>query len=173
MREDIIIKDDKELFEKDTIKIISVDTQMPTVSQKGIAYCLKHWKLGNQLHVFEDVIHFMMNTNKIEYVMMIRKPNDDIYCGASVAIPYDNGLFGGQQYFRIRSYADNSQPWCRFYCNLGNNAIPEYSAKSCITTNEGLLFELKRYTDDEIVLQGFGDDEYFYYRNVYMTERFR
>jgi len=176
--EDIIINNDKELFQKDDIKIISADTKMPTVSEKGIAYCLKHWKLGNQLNIFEDTINFTMNTNKLEYVMMIRKPYDDIYCGASVTIPYDNGLFGGQQYFRIRNHTDTTQPWRGFHCSLGSKAalpdfqIPECSTGQCITTNNGLLFEVKRYTDDEIVLQGCGEDEYFYYRNVYMTERF-
>jgi hypothetical protein len=165
-------------FKKDKIEIISVNTYMPSVSEKGIAYCLKHWKLGNQLNISEDSINFTMNTSKIEYVMMIRQLRDDIYCGASITIPYDTGLLGGQQYFRIRNYADNSQPWCGFHCNLGKRAdipkfdIPECSTGKCITTNQGLFFEVKRNTDDEIVLQGCGDDEYFYYRNADMTERF-
>ena len=177
--EDMIVPDDKGLLKKDEINVIPADAKMPTVSEKGIAYCLKHWKLGNQLNVFEDAIHFTMNTSKIEYVMMIRKPNDDIYCGASITIPYDNGLFGGHQYFRIRNYSDNAQPWCRFHCHLGAPAelpdfpLPDCSTGSCITTSEGLLFEVKRHDDDEIVLQGCGDDEYFYYRDAHMTERFK
>jgi len=166
------------LLKKDDIRIIPAETKMPAVYEKGTAYCLKHWKLGNQLNVFEDSINFTMNTNKIEYIMMLRKPNDDIYCGASVTIPYDHGLFGGGQYFRIRNYADNSQPWCQFHCSLGNKAVlpefqvPECSTGSCILTKDGYFWEIKRHTDDEIVLQGCGDDEYFYYRDTYMTERF-
>ena len=175
---DLAVIDDRDLFQKEDIQIVSADTEMPTVSKKGIAYCLKHWKLGNRLDVSEDAMNFTMNTNKIEYVMMLRNPNEDIYCGASVTIPYDNGLFGGRQYFRIRNYADNSKPWCQFHCFLGNDAvlpdfqIPECPTGSCIATNEGLLFEVKRYTDDEIVLQGCGDDEYFYRRDAQMSERF-
>ena len=161
--EDIIINE-KDLFKKDDIKVIPADSKMPTVSEKGIAYCLKHWKLGNQLNILENAVNFTMNTSKLEYVMMIRKPNDDIYCGASITVPRDNGLLGGQQYFRIRNYADNTQAWCGFHCSLGRKVVTE---------NNGLLFEVKRYTDDEIVLQGCGDDEYFYYRDVSMTERFK
>ena len=174
--EDITAEDGT--FIKDTIRIASADAYMPSVSEKGIAYCLKHWKLGNQLNVFEDALHFTMNTNKIEYVMMIRKSNNDIYCGASVTIPFDGGLFGGGQYFRIRNYADNAQPWCGFHCDLGNGiAMPEFekvdcSNGTCVTTNQGIYWGVKRYTDDEIVLQGCGDDEYCYYRGVSMTERF-
>ena len=169
---------DEGVFKKDEINVISADIPMPSVSEKGIAYCLKHWKLGSQLNLFEDALNFTMNTSKIEYVMMIRKTNEDVYCGASVTIPYDNGLFGGQQYFRIRNFADNTQPWCNFHCSLGNEvalpdfAVPECSTGACIITKQGYYWEVKRYIDDEIALQGCGDDEYFYYRDVYMTERF-
>ena len=177
--EDLVISGEVELFKKDEINIVPADTYMPTVSEKGIAYCLKNWKLGNKLDIFGDALNFTMNTGKIEYVMMIRKPNDDIYCGASVTIPYDNGLFGGQQYFRIRNYAGNSQPWCKFHCNLGNKVVipdfkvPKCTTGSCILTNDGYFWEVKRSTDNEIVLQGCGDDEYFYSRDAHMMERFR
>ena len=169
---------DERLFKKDEINIISADTRMPSVSERGIAYCLKYWKLGSQLSLFEDALNFTMNTGKIEYVMMIRKTNEDIYCGASVTIPYDNGLFGGQQYFRIRNFADNTQPWCKCHCVLGNEVtmpdfdVPKCPTGSCILTKQGYYWEVKRHTDDEIVLQGCGDDEYFYCRNAPMTERF-
>jgi len=172
-----IISDD-DLSKKDEIKVIPVETQMPTVSEKGIAYCLKNWKLGNQLNIFDDAINFTMNTNKFEYVMMIRKTNEDIYCGASVTVPFDYGLFGGQQYFRIRNHTDNTQPWCGFHCYLGNDiAIPDFqnidcSDGKCVVTNHGIYWGVQKHTDDEIILQGCGDDEYFYYRDAYMTERF-
>jgi len=171
----------KLFFKKDKIEIVPADTYMPSVSEKGITYCLKHWKLGNQLNISEDSVNFTMTTNKIEYVMMIRKQNDDIYCGASITIPCDAGLFGGQQYFRIRNYSDNSRPFCGFHSSLGKSAdfksdkldIPECSEGKCITTNQGIFFGVKRYDDNEIVLQGCGDDEYFYYRDTCMTERFK
>jgi hypothetical protein len=50
--------------------------------------------------------------------------------------------------------------------------VPECSTGACILTKQGYYWEVKRHTNDEIVLQGCGDDEYFYYRDVYMTERF-
>ena len=178
LNEKLKISAGKDLSKKDEIKIIPVDTKMPAVSEKGIAYCLKHWKLGNQLNIFEDAVNFTMNTNKFEYVMMIRKTNEDIYCGASITVPFDYGLFGGQQYFRIRNHADNSQPWCGFHCYLGSDIkIPDFqnidcADGKCVVTNHGIYWGVKKHTDDEIILQGCGADEYFYCRDAYMTERF-
>lgn len=163
----------------DDIEIIPTDTPMSSVSDAGIGKCLKLWKLGNSLQIFEDALQFTMNTDKLEYVCIIRCGNDDIYCGASVTIPFDGGLFGGRQYFRIRNYGDNSKPYCAFHCSLGNDiVIPEFDNTGCKTgqctlTKQGLIWGVKRYTDDEIILQGCGDDEYPYYRNLYMTERFK
>lgn len=90
----------------------------------------------------------------------------NIYCGASINIPYDGGMFGSGQYFRIRNYGDNSQPFCGFYCNLGNDAVvrdvPACKSGECVQTPEGLYWPVKRCSDSEIVLQGCGDDEYIY-----------
>ena len=41
-----------------------------------------------------------------------------------------------------------------------------------IYTREGIMWCVKRYTDDEIVLQGCEDDEYIYRRDDSKTERF-
>lgn len=82
------------------------------------------------------------------------------------------------QYFRIRNYADNSKPFCRFQCNLGDNAevksVPEILCESgkCTTTEHGLYWPIKRYSDNEIILEGCGGDEYIYQRNACKSEYF-
>jgi hypothetical protein len=55
--------------------------------------------------------------------------------------------------------------------------LPDVPTQSCsaggaVQTPEGNLFCVKRYTDDEIVLQGCGDDEYVYRRTDPRNERF-
>ena len=91
---------------------------------------------------------------------------------------FDLGLFGGPQFFRIRNYCDNSAPFCGFQadftCTCPNMRIP---TEQCvlgrvINTREGIMWCVKRYTDDEIVLQGCDDDEYIYHRDDPKAERF-
>jgi hypothetical protein len=166
------------LKQSEIIKPVPADQSMPTVSDAGIGKCLKLWKLGNALEIFDDALEFTMNTNKFKYVFILRASNDDIYCGASVTVPCENGLFGGSQYFRIRNFYDNSLPFCRFSCELGSNiTIPTFDSSGCAsgtcqTTDDGIFWSVKRSTDDEIILQGCGDDEYPYFRNLQMNERF-
>lgn len=161
----------------DTIQI-SEPYAMPTVSEKGIACCLKQWRMGTFYNQSHNGMNFQMVTNKVEYVFIIQDENCDIYCGASVNIPYEKGMFGSGQYFRIRNYGDNSQPFCRFECSLGNDItvseVPIYVCEtgSCTRTKQGLYWPLKRYNDDEIVLNGCGGDEYVYTRNRSRSEYF-
>ncbi|MHC1695590.1 MAG: hypothetical protein AB9835_10050 [Eubacteriales bacterium] len=171
-----VYEGDAELISCGGIVPIPVETPMPTVSQAGIAACLKSWRLGNQLNVFEDTLSFIMNTDKYEYVMTLRQPSEDIYCAASVTIPYENGLQGGMQRFRIRNYADNTAPFCAFHCSLnGSIEVPNLplpnASGTCVSCGQGLA-AVKSHTEDEIILQGCGDDEYGYFRDAYMTERF-
>lgn len=152
---------------------------MPAVSEQGIENCLKQWRMGTFYFPISDGMLFQMVTNKIEYVFSIQNSECNIYCGASVNIPYDNGLFGSGQYFRIRNYADNSTPNCRFECNLGmpihSRSVTKITCESgkCISTSEGLYWPVKRYSDDEIVLAGCGGDEYIYSRNGNKSEYFK
>lgn len=58
--------------------------------------------------------------------------------------------------------------------DLRKSAIPADQCElgKCVQTNQGLVWGLKRYTDDQIVLQGCGDDEYFYNREEKRAEIF-
>ncbi len=158
---------------------ISFKYDMPTVSEAGIKRCLDIWRKGVTYNVDSGFMLFQMVTNKIEYVFSINSQDTNIYCGASINILYDNGLFGSNQYFRLRNFADNSQPYCRFHCNIGGNIettkeVPEIICRSerCISTGDGLFWPVKRYNDNEIVLDGCGGDEYIFKRNTHKSEYF-
>jgi len=150
----------------------------PTVDEAGIEGCLRSWRNGARIWAGDEYIRINLVTNKIEYECSMKTENDNIYCGASVNIPCSKGLAGGHQYFRFRNHSDNSQPWCRFYAEFDkrefdwamdeNRFIPGQCA-----VGGGLYWGVKRYTQDEIVLQGCGEDEYRIRRDSDMLERYQ
>ena len=91
---------------------------------------------------------------------------------------FDLGVFGCGEYFRIRNYKENSARWCGFSCDFSYEyheiKIPTEQCElgKCLETSKGLMWCVKRYTDDEIVLQGCGDDEYIYRQKDKRIERF-
>ena len=164
---------------KKTDSIVITDPyEMATVDEKGIGFCLKQWRMGTSYIKRHNGFTFLMVTNKIEYVFSIYTDNCNIYCGASVNVPYDNGMFGGGQYFRFRNFDDNSKPWCRFVCNLGNDLkvpdVPEITCESgtCTVTDKGLFWPVKSYSNNEIILHGCEGDEYIYHRISQKSEYF-
>lgn len=162
----------------DTIKIIPNNTYMPTVAEAGVGNCLKLWRLGNRFNITGNNMIFTMVTNKIEYIFSIKTKDTNIYCGASVNIPYDEGLFGSGQYFRLRNFKDNSPAFCRFNCNLGNDIIipkfekKEFECNHCNKTSQGIYWGLKKYTDNDIFLCGCGGDTYVFSREDTKIEKF-
>ncbi|MDE7299886.1 MAG: helix-turn-helix domain-containing protein [Lachnospiraceae bacterium] len=151
---------------------------LPGVKKSGIPTCLMLWRMADSYSADAESFHFFLCTGKTEYTFFIRPKDTDIYCGASYNIVFDLGLFGGGQFFRIRNYKDNSEKFCRFSCDFSYEAreidIPteECVLGKCLTTSKGMMWCVKRYTDDEIVLQGCGDDEYTYRRTDKRTEQF-
>ena len=151
---------------------------LPTVKEAGIPKCLRIWRMGDSYHATRNEFKFFLCTGKTEYVFSISGEDTNIYCGASYNIVFDLGLFGGGQFFRIRNYKDNSEKWCSFHCDFSYEPKEiEIPTEQCeigkgIMTPKGIMWCIKRYTDDEIVLQGCGDDEYIYRRNDKRTERF-
>lgn len=152
---------------------------LPTVSEVGIRKCLLAWRMGDSFRSNADSFYFWLCTGKTEYIFSIRPQGTDIYCGISYNFPFDLGMYGGGQFFRIRNHQDNSQPWCRFYCDFGYQCetdvhIPADQCElgKCVRTDRGYLWCLKRYTDDQIVLQGCGHDEYFFRRDDNRHETF-
>ena len=153
-------------------------TPLQTVKEAGIPKCLTSWRMADSYHATHDDFNFFLCTGKTEYIFSIKAENTNIYCGASYNIVFDLGLFSGGQFFRIRNYKDNSEKWCRFHCDFSYESkdikIPTEQCElgKCLMTTKGLMWCIKRYTDDEIVLQGCGDDEYTYRRNDKRTELF-
>lgn len=158
--------------------VASESVNQPTVDEAGIRRCLESWRMGASYNVAGDEMNFFLCTGKTEYVFHIQTEGKNIYCGASYNIPFDLGLFGGEQFFRIRNWQDNTEPFCRFFCDFSRFPkevrIPTEKVQlGCmVQTDRGTLWCVKRYTDDEIVLQGCGDDEYRYGRNDRADERY-
>ena len=153
-------------------------TPLPTVKEAGIPGCLNAWRMGDSYFADLDRMQFLLHTGKTNYVFSIDFCDANIYCGASYDLVFDLGLFGGPQFFRIRNYRDNTEPFCGFHadftCICPNIRIPTEQCVlgNMIYTREGIMWCVKRYTDDEIVLQGCEDDEYVYRRDDSKTERF-
>lgn len=153
--------------------------EMPKVSDVGIPKCLTLWRMGTNYLSNTESMHFTLCTKKTEYVFSIDIEDTNVYCGISYNTVFDLGLFGGLQFFRIRNYKDNSEPFCNFYYDFGYDgysvSVPTQNCKlgEAVKTDSGILFCVKRYSDDEIVLSGCGDDEYVYRRtDIQRTERF-
>lgn len=145
-------------------------SEMPKVSEVGIKNAFLSWRMCTHYSVSDYELMFTLNTERTAYVFHVQVMNTNVYCGASNDTVFEMGLMSWGQYFRIRNYKDNSEPFCRFYgdfsfvprlCpdnfNVGNKSPQGYA-------DEGRIFMVKRYSDDEIVLTGCGDDEYFYHR---------
>lgn len=151
---------------------------LPKVKEAGIPSCLMLWRMADSYHADADWFNFYLCTGKTEYIFSVRPKDTDIYCGASRNFAFDMGLFSGGQYFRIRNYKENRDKYCTFWRNFSYEVkhieIPtiQYEPGKCTRTDQGLSWAIKRYTDDEIVLQGCGDDEYIYRRLERRDERF-
>ena len=153
--------------------------ELPTVTEAGVRECLLLWRMGCAYRHFDGGMLFTMVTGRIEYVFSIWPEKCDLYCGASVNVPMENGMLGEGQYFRLRNYDDNTASFCGFVSHLGGDAEWREAAPMtcesgrCVTTDQGLFWPLKRHTDDEIVLDGCGGDEYVYRRDGQKSEYFQ
>lgn len=181
--------DTAELSGTRLIEPLRIDTSpypMPSVSVSGVAECLSRWRNRISCGSDRDSFGFTMCTKRLEYVFSIYPERKNIYCGASNNRVFDLGLIGGRQYFRFRNYDDNTSPFCAFSADFGYEPtqipIPECTvsiadAVSCQVTGDknvgssNLVFFVKRFSDDHIVLAGCGGDEYHYYRDFPWIER--
>lgn len=153
---------------------------LPTVSEAGIKKCLMLWRMADSIVVTPEWFQIFLCTGRTEYIFSIRPQDTDIYCGASYNVPFELGMFGAGQFFRIRNYRDNSEPFCRFYCDFTYEpkeikimpVIEQCRLGECVNTDQGMAWCVKRYTDEEIVLQGCGSDEYIYRRKDRKDEAF-
>lgn len=142
----------------------------PKVSEAGIKESLLSWKRISQFRTSNHEFHFELYTGTNDYVFSIHPYEINIYCGASYSDVFEMGIMGGVQYFRLRNFRDNSEPYCHCGSNFGyiSDHKPvgfDVGEKSpACFADENHIWMVKRYSDDEIVLQGCGGDEYVYLR---------
>lgn len=119
--------------------------KLPRVSEAGIANCLRLWRTGSSYRANVDSFYFFLCTDQTEYIFSIRVKDENIYCGASNNIAFELGVFGGGQYFRIRNYKDNTESFCRFFCDFSHEShstmIPTEKCElgKCVPTNQGYM----------------------------------
>ena len=151
---------------------------LPKVKEAGLSKCLTLWRMADSYRADADQFNFSLCTGKTDYIFSVIPEDINIYCGASYNMVFDIGLFGGRQFFRIRNYKDNREKYCRFSCDFSyetkNIEIPTEQCElgKCTLTDKGLAWTIKRYTDDEIILQGCGGDEYTFRRLDRRDEQF-
>lgn len=148
----------------------------PAVSEAGIKNCLILWRSQDRFEVTGQKLFFYLCTSKTEYVFSIDKRDENIYCAASYNTIFDLGMYSVGQFFRIRNYKDNSEKFCSFYADFSyepkSSDVPtdKLNLRDCGYQNA--VWYVKRYTDDEIVLDGCGGDEYVFKRKEDSEERF-
>ena len=151
--------------------------EMPKVSEVGIASAIRSWRMGAVFINSSGMCSLHLCTAQTEYIFQIRPGYADVYIGASWNLPFELGLFAGEQYFRIRDCMERKD-YCSFHADFSSRPkeikIPvEYAVLGqCITTPQGLMWCVKRYDDDEIVLEGCSGDEYRYGRNTDFSEKY-
>lgn len=155
------------------------DVKIHTVKEAGIRQCLEEWRKGVEAYVSEDGLFINICTGKTEYVYQIQQENDNIYCGISYNVPFELGLRSYGQFYRLRNFGDNSEPYCGFSCNFNYQMPPEEEGMDYVKlggyTNDACSFNcwfVKRYHNEEIVLAGCGGDEYIFRKNEGKLERF-
>lgn len=157
----------RKMYRIEKFDTTSQKIENPKVSDVGIRKALVIWKSYSNLEVDDAKLVFIINTPKKDYAFTIQRENDNIYCCASFNEPFDLGMRGGIQNFRIRNYngdIENKESWC----NSWNNFVSDYENKEKEYTIEWLV---KKYTDDEIILNGCSGDEYKFTRNSNYDEK--
>ena len=155
------------------------DTKIHTVKEVGIRQCLEEWRKGVEAFASEEYFRINICTGKTEYVYQILRENDNIYCGISYNIPFELGLRSYGQFFRLRNLGDNSAPYCGCYCDFSYRMPTEEDGVDYVKLGQNTngscgytCWFIKRYKDDEIVLDGCGEEEYIFRKNEYKLERF-
>lgn len=158
-------------------RINTSDNLPPAVSEAGIKKCLVLWRSQDRFEVTKQKLFFYLCTSKTEYVFSIDRRDENIYCGASYNTIFDLGMYSVGQFFRIRNYKDNSEKFCGFYADFSFEPRSSDVLTDKLNWREpgyqNAVWYVKRYTDDEIVLDGCGGDEYVFKRkNDDSDERF-
>ncbi len=156
-----------------SFETLPIGDRLPTVSEVGLRKALAAWRCGADLIVDNNRFLFVIFADDQEYTLHITVKDTNIYCSASYNVVFDMGLFGVSQYFRIRHYQDNHAPYCTFYADFPSAPPSLEPPTNTLESKSDFVWTVKRYNDDEIVLNGCGDDEYVYRRDRKYTERYK
>ncbi len=151
---------------------LPIGDPLPTVREVGLKKALAAWRCGAELIADANHFLFALFADDQEYALHITVADTNIYCAASYNIVFDMGLFSAGQYFRIRHYKDNSAPFCSFYADFSFIPPSLEAPTDNLESADCMVWTVKRYNDDEIVLDGCGGDEYTYRRDRTYTERY-
>lgn len=154
------------------------EIEMPSVDEAGIKRCLTLWQMGTEYHVGKDYFTIVLNTSQTEYNFNIAEENTDIYCGIMYMQAFDLGIQSFGQFFRLRNQGDNSQRYCRFYCDFTYEKpnvqfhTNDVALGNCVAIGNDYIWFVKRYSNEEIVLQGCAEEEYIYRKDGIKLERY-
>ena len=163
------------MLREERFAVDSSQTPLPTVSEVGLKNALSAWRNGTRFVADGEQLMFSLCTPSREYAIHINMQGTNIYCCAMFNTVFDMGLFAAGQYFRIRHYKDNTEPFCGFYGDftfLPETTAPKTNTNGFSDGQKNLAYTIKRYSDDEIVLDGCGDDEFAYRRNQEFVEQY-
>lgn len=149
--------------------------RLHTVRETGIRQCLEEWRKGVTVSVSPDTFCVNICTGRMEYIYSIKKEDDNVYCGCSYNIPFELGLRSYGQFFRLRNYQDNSQDFCACHADFACQMPQEIYGMDDTDTEAKCFWNIwfvKRYQEDEIVLDGCGGEEYVHRRDDCKYERF-
>ena len=159
-----------EKIEIDDFKIGSKATK------QTVGKCLSEWNIGSvfseddKKHTFTAKI----NTNKHSYIFSLDKfeGNHILYCRAARISSNNNGSVFAQN---IRLMKNNNEFSANMVLNNLETSKQEINIKndlfnpnSCVFIDGGneIYWSLKDFSDDEIILNGCGDEEYKYIRPI-------
>jgi len=155
------------------------DVKIHTVKEAGIRQCLEEWRKGVDAYAYRECFFINICTGKTEYVYQIQPENDNIYCGISYNVPFELGLRSYGQFYRLRNLGNNTEPYCGFFCDFSYQMPQEEDGMDYVklggNTNGSCGYNcwfVKRYKNEEIVLDGCGGDEYVFRKNAGKLERF-
>ncbi len=156
-----------------SFETLPLGVPLPTVSEVGLRKALAAWRCGADLIADSNRFLFCIFADNQEYTLHITVADTSVYCSASYNVVFDMGLFGAGQYFRIRHYKDNSDPFCSFHADFSFIPSSLEPPTNNLENSSGIVWTVKRYCDDEIVLNGCGGDEYVYRRDRKFVERYK
>lgn len=167
---------DFELKDEIILRTANLDSYL-TIDENPIRECLRDWATGSRLEITKERLYFYMQTNINQYMIVVRS-DGDVYGSIKYSVFVENGVFVGNQYFRMRNYLDNRANICWWRCYLGQqywkeNYIDTTKLQTQIyLSRDGTYMLLKDVESEKITLFAGIEEECSYTRGRAFIERF-